>query len=59
MKSTFPGASRTSCLSKIKRRNESNENEVSVRVRVKENRDPKKLNLDFQVKDFHISLFDK
>ena len=57
MKSTFPGASRTSCLSKIKRRNESNENEVSVRV--KENRDPKKLNLDFQVKDFHISLFDK
>ena len=59
MKSTFPGASRTSCLSKIKRRNESNENEVSVRVRVKENRDPKKLNLDFQVKDFHISLVDK
>ena len=32
MKSTFPGARRTSCLSKIKVKKESNVNKVSVRV---------------------------
>ena len=36
MKSTFPGARRTSCLSKIKVK--SNVSEISVRV--KKNRDP-------------------